>query len=89
MKQLIAITAFALLIFLSACTDNQRAKAWGGIITVDIPKGNKLVTATWKNEDLWYLYTPMASEDVPKTSILKEQSSFGVIEGAVHFVETK
>ena len=76
-----------LLFLVSGCTDNQRAKAFGGTATVDIPKGKKFVNATWKEESLWYVYRDAKEGEIPESFVLKEASSFGIIEGQVIFQE--
>ena len=88
-KVLIACIILATLVFLSSCTEQGKARAWGGSFEVRLPAGNKLVTATWKQTDLFYLYQPMDSNDVPKTSIFQESSNFGVYESKVIFIETR
>lgn len=45
--------------------------------------------ATWKETDLFYLTEPMDSDYTPKTKLFKEDSSFGVLETEVKFIETK
>jgi hypothetical protein len=65
------------------------AKSWGGTMEVDVPKNNKFLFATWKDQELWYSYRPMRIEEFPETTVLKEQSSFGIIEGEVYFKESK
>lgn len=78
-----------MLLTLFSCTENQRARKFGGNMTVVLPAGEKLVMATWKNDDLFYLTEPMDSGYVPKTKLFKEDSSFGVLETTVKFVETR
>jgi len=77
------------LLGLISCTENQRAKSWGGSATVDIPTNNKFISATWKDQELWYSYRPMRKDEYPETVVLKEQASFGMMEGEVHFKESK
>jgi hypothetical protein len=93
MSKKILLLAF-LIVGLSSCTENTRAKSFGGSMVIDLPNGTKLVTATWKvGEDgkqgpsLWYLYTSMDSTDTPKTYTFKEKSDFGLVEGVVYFTE--
>jgi hypothetical protein len=91
MKLLPLILASALLL---SCTENQRAKAFGGNMNVDVPLGNKFVIATWKtskegNSSLWYTTRPMREGEVPETWTMREQSNFGVWEGTVTFKESK
>lgn len=71
----------------AGCTANERAKTFGGIITVELAAGEQLVQATWKNSDLWYLTTVRAPEVAPRTYTFREQSSYGIWEGTVIFVE--
>ncbi len=72
-----------------SCTENQRARNFGGTETINLPKGEKLVVATWKETNLWYLTEPMDSSYVPKIKIFREESSYGMLEGTVTFVESK
>lgn len=67
----------------------KMARNYGGSATVSIPPGRKLVTATWKNDDLWYLTRPMNQGEVPEAYEFKESSSYGLVEGTVKFVESK
>jgi len=64
-----AICIILIIIFGAAsCTDNQRAKSFGGTSTINLPAGEKLVTVTWKGEaDIWYLTRPMKSTDSVET----------------------
>jgi hypothetical protein len=84
MKALLSLILLALAV---ACTQNQRAKEFGGTATVNLPTGTKLVTATWKGEDLWYLYRDAKPGEKPEKLTFKEDSSFGVLEGTVEFIE--
>lgn len=65
------------------------AKNMGGTITIDVPKGQKVIEATWKNSNLWYLTRPMREDEEPETFTLQEDSNFGIIEGKVIFEESK
>lgn len=85
MKQLLPILALVLC----ACTANTMAKNFGGSITVAIAPGKKLVTATWKDDDFWYLVRPMREGEAPEAYDFIEASSFGVSQGVVHLVERR
>ena len=74
---------------LFACTENQKAKSFGGNAEVTLPKGQKLVNATWKDDNLWYLTRPMTSIDSATTYSFHEESSFGVWEGTYTIIEVK
>lgn len=81
------LTSLIAILLLSSCTENTRAKSFGGTMTVELPPQTKLVTATWKETELWYLYRPMRQGETPETSIFQENSSFGMWEGTVKFIE--
>jgi len=81
------ILSVGLFITLTGCTENERAKHYGGTMTIDLPPKTKLVTATWKESELWYLYQPRQDNEQPKTSTFMEDSSFGILQGKVVFNE--
>jgi hypothetical protein len=87
MKKVLAIALVA--ITLASCTENARVKSWGGEGTINLPKGQKLVTITWKETQVWYLTRPMNSTDKAETYKFQEESSLGVMEGTYNIVETK
>ncbi len=80
MKRILIIASVAVA-FLASCTDNQRARQFGGTETVDIPEGRILVNCTWKEEDLWILTKDTATGKM----FFNEKSSFGVLEGEINF----
>jgi hypothetical protein len=82
---LILFTAVTLV----GCTDNERVRYWGGKATTNLPSGQKLVTVTWKEKDLWILTKTMTTNDVAETYTFKESSNLGLIEGTVVIVEKK
>ena len=73
----------------AACTQQQRAKNFGGTATVDLPKGQKLVVATWKRNSLWTLTRDIRSDEKPESYTFQESSSFGIMEGKVIFRESR
>jgi len=87
MKKL-SIIALSVILFTS-CTQNEIAKNYGGKLTVEIPKGQKLVNVTWKEDEVWYLTRPMDSTDKAETFTFQEKSSFGVWEGTITLKESK
>jgi hypothetical protein len=76
-------------VLLYSCTEQTRAKNLGGSMTLYLPAGQKLITATWKESNLWYLTEPMDSAYKPQEKILKESSNWGINEGTIIFKETK
>ena len=87
MKKTITILLASLLFAGLSCTDNERAKNYGGTMTVKVPKGNKLESATWKGDELWYLYRPFREGEQPETHYLDEDSVYGIFTGRVQFEE--
>lgn len=88
MKKLFILAIIASL-GLASCTENERAKSFGGTATINLPTGQKLVNVTWKDTQLWYLTRQMKPNDSAETYEFKEESNFGIIEGTVKLVETK
>jgi hypothetical protein len=83
-------TAAALAIALfTGCTQQERAKNYGGTAVEVLPAQRKLINVTWKDDHLWYLTRPMVSNDVAETYEFKESSSYGLLNGTVVIKETK
>lgn len=87
MKNIIAI----IIIFLgfSSCTENYRARNFGGTTTINVEKGKKVMMATWKGDDLFYMVEDMEEDYIPHDKELIESSSWGVIESNVIFKESR
>ena len=88
MKKIIFLSMVAALA-MTSCTQNEMAKEYGGIIKVDLPPHEKLVNVTWKDADLWYLTRPMKDGEQAETYTLREQSTYGLMQGTVILQETK
>ena len=67
------------LLSLYSCTDNQRARNFGGTETIKIEPQEKFINITWKGEDLWVV----VQDTVTGVYYAKEKSSFGVMQGKV------
>ena len=78
----ICIACLTVLLVVS-CTQQERARNFGGTATEDLPAGKKLVVVTWKEDHLWYLTRPMRADEQPETYEFKESSSFGILQGTV------
>lgn len=85
MKILMVVVLMSLL----GCTQNERARSWGGTATVKLVPGRKLVTMTWKNSELWILTKQMPQTESPETYEFIESSNWGMVEGKVVVVETR
>ena len=89
----VACTIFAmiaiiiLIVFGAGCTENQRAKSWGGEYEEEIPCGTKVITTTWKGSDFWILYRSMREDEEPEKYIFQESSKWGSMEGTVRIKE--
>lgn len=86
-KILAGLTAFTLIFGTAGC--QSAAKNLGGDYTLKLPKNEKLVMITWKDNSLWYLTKPMTDEDTAETYKFQESAEFGIMEGTVTVVETK
>ena len=83
------IVAAALLVFATSCTEQHIARHYGGEMNIKLPKGEKLMMATWKESNLFYLTEPMDSGYVPKKKVFRESSSLGVWESEITFIESR
>ena len=89
MKKTIVLIATLAILGFSACTENQRAKNFGGTAEITLPKGKKLVNATWKETSLWYLTRDMKPEEKAEIYNFSEESSWGIIQGGYIIKEQK
>lgn len=87
MKKILTLAVMAIVF--ASCTQNQRAKSFGGTANVNLEANRKLVTVTWKDDQVWYLTREMKSTDTAETYNFQEESSWGVLEGTVVIVESK
>ena len=72
---MIAITLLALV----SCTDNQRARSFGGTETVKLEPNEKFINITWKQDNLWLI----VQDTVTGNYYAREKSNFGVLQGKV------
>jgi hypothetical protein len=91
MKKFMLLLSLLCLGTLGGCTQNQRARSLGGKETIEVPRGQKIVTVSWKEKDgsLWILSRPMREGEEPETWSYKAKSSFGIFEGEVVLKESK
>lgn len=87
MKKIIAVIIISLS--LSSCTENYRARKFGGTTTINVERGKKVMMATWKEDDLFYMTEDMEEDYIPHNKELIESSSWGVIESKVIFKESR
>lgn len=80
------IIMVTLMTLIYGCTDNTRARVWGGTETIELDEGVRLVNVTWKEgSSLWIL----TKKDTTKASTysFSEKSNLGVMEGQVIIIE--
>jgi len=73
----------------SSCSRQTWNRNFGGKMRIDLPAGQELMEATWKEDSLFYLTRPMASNYVPVTKTFAEHSPYGLLESTVEFVERR
>lgn len=88
MKKIVYVVIIAIAFITCSC-DKSITKHFGGTTTINLEPGEKLIEATWKDSNVWYLVEPMEDDYVPKTKVFKESSKFGVMQGKIIFIETK
>jgi hypothetical protein len=86
MKKLLTtfIGGITLMTLIYGCTENNKAKMWGGTETITLDPGKRLMNVTWKDKNgtsLWILTKQDTTK--PTTYTFEEKSSFGVMEGKV------
>ena len=87
MKKLLML--IILLTSLTACTEKQRFREFGGKMTIRVPAGKKVITATWKQYSLFYMLEPMEPEYTPKTKTFIEDVGSSISKTEVVFIESK
>ena len=88
MKKIILLI-ITISICLCSCTEQIRTHTYGGDMTIHLPAGQELMSATWEDNNLFYLTRPMSPDYVPVTKVFHESSSYGVIESTVYFKESR
>lgn len=89
MRTKIMTISLLMVVFILSSCENYRTRRLGGTMEVKLEPGEKLISATWKEENLFYLTEPMEQEYVPKVKLFREKSKHGLIESTVKFIESK
>lgn len=76
-KLLIALVLFGTV--LTSCTQNERAKEWGGTSEIQLKPNEKLINITWKDTDMWVL----TKDTTTNISYFRESSSWGIWNGEI------
>jgi hypothetical protein len=77
MKKLFVIAIAALS--LASCTDNERARRFGGVEEVELKPNEVVLNVTWKENEMWIC----TKDTVSGVTYFREKSSWGVMEGTV------
>lgn len=89
MKNLLLIVLLLTSSLFIGCTENSRARQFGGEVTIQVPKGRKVVNASFKEMDLWILTREMRADEQPEILTMFEDSSFGLLNGKVTLIESR
>jgi hypothetical protein len=90
MKRTLVVIAMLVLMFATlSCTEQSRARKFGGTAKVELEPGKKLVVVTWKESNLWVLTRPARPGEPVEIYEFSESSSFGLIEGKIFIIEKK
>lgn len=77
MKKLFVIAIATLS--LASCTDNARARRFGGTEEVELKPNEVVLNVTWKENEMWIC----TKDTVSGVVYFREKSSWGVMEGTV------
>lgn len=85
----IIIVGIAYMAFVFIFPENKRTVLFGGTMEIKVEPGQKVMIATFKGNNLFYMTEPMDSGYIPKIKTLHEKSGRGIIESKVKFIERK
>jgi hypothetical protein len=71
----------------TSCTENQRARKFGGDQTITLLPRQRLDNITWKGDEIWILSHPATNGESAEVHTFDEKSSFGIVEGTITIVE--
>jgi hypothetical protein len=76
MKKLLFIIG---LVSLTACTENGRARRFGGTEEVSLKPNEVVLNVTWKDSEIWIC----TKDTLTNVVYFREKSAWGVMEGTV------
>ena len=77
MKKLILLLSGVILF--SSCTDNSRARRFGGTEEVKLNQNEVVLNVTWKGDEMWIC----TKDTVTGITYFREKSNWGILEGTV------
>ena len=67
------------MVVMSSCTENSRARSFGGTETLSLKTNEVVLNVTWKENHMW-----ICTQDTTDGVVyFREKSSWGVMEGTV------
>jgi hypothetical protein len=77
--QIITLALLTAAATITSCTDNQRAKNWGGTETITLKPNERVLNVTWKETEMW-----ICTQDTTTGVVyFREKSNWGMMEGTV------
>jgi hypothetical protein len=67
------------MVVMSSCTENVRARHFGGTETLALKPNEKVLNVTWKDNEMWVC----TQDTITGVVYFREKSSWGVMEGTV------
>ena len=67
------------LLAVASCTDNERARRFGGTEEVTLKPNEIVLNVTWKQNEMWIC----TQDTTTGVTYFREKSSWGVMEGTV------
>ena len=67
------------MVVMSSCTENVRARHFGGTETLALKPNEKVLNVTWKDNEMWVC----TQDTITRVVYFREKSSWGVVEGTV------
>ena len=77
MKKLMII--LVAMVIMSSCTENVRARHFGGTEELALKPNEKVLNVTWKDNEMWVC----TQDTITRVVYFREKSSWGVVEGTV------
>ena len=67
------------MVVMSSCTENVRARHFGGTETLALKPNEKVLNVTWKDNEMWVC----TQDTITGVVYFREKSNWGVMEGTV------
>jgi hypothetical protein len=77
MKKLMMI--LGVMVVMSSCTENVRARHFGGTETLALNPNEVVLNVTWKDNEMWVC----TQDTITGVVYFREKSNWGVMEGTV------